>query len=235
MSPYSAGQARGTGLLKQIMERMMTSQESVTLYYCPQTRASGTRVMLEELGAPYTLQVMDLQRGETRMPEFLAVNPLGKVPTIRHRGAVVTEQIAIALYLGDAFPAAGLAPAPQDPDRGPYLRWMVYYAACFEPAVLDRSSGHDPGPPSRSVYGDFDSMLATFEAALTPGPYLLGDRISLADLQWGTALQWTLQFGLVPERPALREYVTRVTDRESFRTVWADDLRMVEQQQAARG
>lgn len=213
----------------------MTTSDPVTLYYCPQTRASGTRVMLEELGAAYTLHVMDMHRGETRTPEFLAVNPLGKVPAIRHRGVVVTEQIAIALYLGDQFPQAGLAPAPQDPARGTYLRWMVYYAACFEPAVLDRANGHDPGEPSRSVYGDFDSMLRTFEAALIPGPYLLGDRISLADLQWATALQWTLQFGLVPEHPVLREYVTRVTDRESFRTVWADDLRMVEQQQAARG
>lgn len=213
----------------------MTQTDPVTLYYCPQTRASGTRVMLEELNAPYTLEVMDLHRGETRSPAFLAINPLGKVPTIQHRGAVVTEQIAIALYLGDAFPEAGLAPAVGDPARAAYLRWLVYYAACFEPAVLDRANGHDPGPPSRSIYGDFDSMLQVFEAALLPGPYLLGDRISLADLQWGTALQWTLQFGLIPERPTLRDYVTRVTNRESFRVVWADDVRLVEDQQQARG
>lgn len=212
----------------------MTATDPVILYYCPQTRASGTRVMLEELKAPYTLHVMNLNAGETRSPAFLAVNPLGKVPTIRHREAIITEQIAIALYLGDIFPDAGLAPAFDDPARGPYLRWMVYYAACFEPAVLDRANGHDPGAPSRSVYGDFATMLSTFEAALTPGPYLLGDRFSLADIQWATALQWTLQFGLVPERPALRNYVSRVTDRESFRLVWADDIRILETQQAAQ-
>lgn len=211
----------------------MTSSDPVILYYCPQTRSSGTRVMLEELGAPYTLQVMDIHRGENRQPEFLAINPLGKVPTIRHRDVVVTEQIAIGLYLGDAFPDAGLAPSADDPARGTYLRWMVYYAACFEPAVLDRSNGHDPGEPSRSVYGDFDTMLRTFESALMPGPYLLGDRISLVDLQWATALQWTLQFGLVPEHPILRDYVNRVTDRESFRMVWAEDVAMIEARQVA--
>lgn len=213
----------------------MASHDPVTLFYCPQTRATGTRVILEELGAPYTLEMVDIHRGDTRTPAFLAINPLGKVPTIRHRGVVVTEQIAIGLYLGDVFPAAGLAPTADHPDRGPYLRWMAYYAACFEPAVMDKVTGHTPESASQSVYGDFETMLKTFEDALTPGPYLLGNRFSLADIQWGIALKWTMQFGMVPEHPVLKAYVDRVIDRESFRRVWEDDTRMADAQKAARG
>lgn len=159
----------------------MPDNDRITLYYSPQTRASGTRVILEELGAPYDLAVMNMKIGETREPDFLAVNPLGKVPAIGHRGVVVTEQVAIAIYLGDLFPEAGLAPAPDDPLRGTYLRWLVYYAACFEPALIDKFAAHEPMDPTQSVYGDFDAMLDALEAALSKGPWILGTGMSVAD------------------------------------------------------
>ena len=105
---------------------------------------------------------------------------MGKVPAIRHADALVTEQIAIYLYLGDLFPEAGLTPAIGDPRRGPYLRWMVFYAACFEPALVDKSMQRDPGRPTASVYGDFDTMFTTLEAQIAKGPYILGDRLTVA-------------------------------------------------------
>ena len=117
----------------------MTSTDRITLYYSPQTRATGTRVLLEELGAPYDLHVLNMKAGEQRRPAYLAVNPLGKVPAIRHGEALVTEQVAIYIYLADLFPQAGLAPALDDVRRGPYLRWIAFYGSCFEPALTDRA------------------------------------------------------------------------------------------------
>jgi glutathione S-transferase len=213
----------------------MTSQTPPTLYYAPKTRASGTRMMLEELGGAYALHVLDLSKGENRSPEFLAINPLGKVPTLRHGETIITEQIAIALYLGDLYPEKGLAPGATDPARGSYLRWMVYYASCFEPALMDKANKADPGPPSRAPYGDYDSMLSVLEGALSQGPYILGERMSLADLQWGGALHWTMMFGLVPERPVFTDFVERITARPSFQKVWEDDDRLAAAQGATGG
>ncbi len=210
----------------------MTSSDRITLHYMPHTRAAGTRVILEELGAPYDLHVMNMKAGENREPGYLSINPLGKVPAIEHRGKLVTEQIAIAFYLGDLFPQAGLTPAVDDPDRGPYLRWLVYYAACFEPALMDKFRNVDPGPITQSVYGTYDLMLDTLEGALSNGPYILGDRMSLADIQWGVALRWTMMFGLVPERPRFVEYRDRLIARPSFSKVWNEDAALAEKHAA---
>lgn len=210
----------------------MTGNDRITLHYMPQTRAAGTRIILEELGAPYDLHVMNMKAGENREPGYLSINPLGKVPAIEHRGKLVTEQIAIAIYLGDLFPEAGLTPAVDDPDRGPYLRWLVYYAACFEPALMDKFRNVDPGPITQSVYGTYDLMLDTLEGALANGPYILGDRLSLADIQWGVALRWTMMFGLVPERPRFVEYRDRLIARPSFAKVWNEDAAMAEKHAA---
>lgn len=204
----------------------------ITLYYMPRTRAAGTRIILEELGAPYDLHLMNMQHGDNRREEYLAVNPLGKVPTIRHGDTVVTEQIAIAIYLGDLFPEKGLTPAFHDPARGTYLRWLVFYAACFEPALIDRSEGHTPAPVTRSVYGDYDTMLSALEGALSNGPYILGEKLSVVDLQWGVALNWTMKFGIVPPKPVFTDYVARITARPSFQKVWAEDEKLAEEQKA---
>jgi glutathione S-transferase len=214
-------------------EPAMTADDRITLYYSPQTRATGTRAILEELGAPYDLHIMNMKAGENRQPAYLAVNPLGKVPAIRHRGTLITEQIAIAIYLGDLFPERGLTPAPTDPARGAYLRWLVYYAACFEPAVVDHAFKRAPIPLTQAVYGDYETMLGVVEEALSAGPYLAGDRLTIADLQWATALTWTMMFGIVPERPVFRAYADRITDRPAFRRVWEDDARLAEEHRLA--
>lgn len=205
----------------------------ITLFYAPQTRATGTRVLLEELGAPYDLHVLNMKAGEQRQAPYLAINPLGKVPAIRHGDALITEQVAVALYLADLFPEAGLAPALSDPERGPYLRWMVYYAACFEPALIDRSMQREPAPPTRSVYGDYETMLGALEAQLAPGPYLLGTRFTAADVVWGMGLSWTMAFGLVPKTPVFTEYMERVTARPSFAKARALDLALAAEHEAA--
>jgi glutathione S-transferase len=211
----------------------MTSRDAITLYYSPQTRATGARVLLEELGVPYHLHVLNMKIGEQRQAPYLSINPMGKVPAIRHAGALVTEQAAVYLYLADLFPEAGLAPALNDPRRAAYLRWLVYYGSCFEPAMLDKHLKRVPASPNETPYSSYDDMLATLEKALIPGPYLTGETITAADLLWGIALNWTMMFGLVPERPVFRAYVERITGRAAFQKVTADDAALAAEHQAA--
>ena len=195
----------------------------LTLYYAPSTRATGVRILLEELGAEYDMHVLNLRRGEQRSADYLAVNPLGKVPAIVHDGAVVTEQAAIYLYLADAFPQRGLAPAIGDGLRGPYLRWLTFYGSSFEPAMVDKHLGRDPGSAMMSPYGAHDTVVDTLDNQLATGPFLLGERLTAADLLWGTALGWMLKFKLLPERPAFTAYAGRIAGRAAARRVLDED------------
>lgn len=189
----------------------------ITLFHAPRTRSTGVLALLEELGAPYTLERRPLGEDGTASPAFLAINPLGKVPTLQDGSAIVTEQVAIFIHLADLFPAAGLAPAVTDQMRGPYLRWLVFYAAAFEPAVVDKARGHEPGHRAMSPYGNYDAVIETLAAALEPGPYLLGSTLSAADILWGIALSWTMQFKLVPARPPFVAYASLITERPGVR------------------
>lgn len=201
----------------------MDSNGTLLMYHSPQTRSTAALTLLEELGAPYELKVLNMKAGEQRDSAYLAVNPLGKVPAIRHRGELITEQVAIFIYLADLFPGSGLAPWVGDSNRGPYLRWLVYYAACYEPALMDRAMKRDPAPPSMSPYGDFDTMISTLIDRLWNAPYLLGEVFSAADLLWGMALQWGMMFKLIPENPTIVDFVDRVTARPSVAKVAALD------------
>jgi glutathione S-transferase len=201
----------------------MTAPRKVTLYHAPNTRSSGALILLEELHADYALHVLNIKAGEQRGAEYLAINPMGKVPALLHEGALVTEQVAIYLYLADLYPEAGLAPPIGDPLRGPYLRWMVYYAACFEPAVVDRALKREAAPSATSPYGDYDTMLTTLTGQLSAGPCLLGERFTAADVLWGTALTWTTMFKLVPELPVIKAYIGRMGARPSVAKVKAMD------------
>ncbi len=211
----------------------MTSTNTITFFHSPQTRSSGTLTLLEELKIPYELHLINMKAGEQRQAAYMAINPLGKVPAIWHREQLVTEQVAIFLYLADLFPDAGLAPAIGDPLRGPYLRWMVYYAACYEPAVVDKAMKREPGPLAMSPYGDFDLMLGTVVKRLAESPYLLGDRFSAADLLWGMALQWGTMFGMVPDHPVIAKYVEGITSRPSFIKVAEMDIKWAAEHEAA--
>ncbi|MDB5825478.1 MAG: gstA1 [Herminiimonas sp.] len=198
----------------------------VTLFHSPNTRSSGTRILLEELGADYELHVLNMKAGEHRKPAYLAINPMGKVPVILHGDALVTEQPAVFLYLADLYPEAGLAPGIGDPLRGPYLRWMVFYGSCFEPAVVDRAMKREPAPASTAPYGDYDTMLSTLTQQLAKGPYLLGERFTALDVLWGTALRWTVGFKLVPELPEIMAYVERINARPASVRVRESDAEL---------
>jgi glutathione S-transferase len=211
----------------------MSRENRITLHYSPQTRATGTRVLLEELDAPYDLHVLNLKAGEQRQPAYLAINPLGKVPAVSHHGAIVTEQVAITIYLADLFAQAGLAPVAKDPRRGPYLRWIAYYGSSFEPALIDKFLKRVQAPVTQSPYSDYDTMLGTLQAQLAQGPYLLGDQMTAADILWGIALSWTMVFGLVPKNEVFTRYSERITSRPAFQRVAAADAVMAAEHQAA--
>ena len=212
----------------------MSADRKVTLYHSPNTRSSGSLILLEELGAPYELHVLDMEAGEQREPAYLAINPMGKVPALKHGDALITEQVAIYLYLADLFPEAGLAPPIGDPLRGPYLRWLVFYGTCFEPAIVDRSLKRDPAPPRSSPYGDYDTVLRTLADQLAKGPYLLGERLSAADILMGNGLIWTMMWKLVPELPEFVAYTGRLASRPSIARVKAKDGELAAQQEARR-
>lgn len=208
--------------------------ETLTFFHAPNTRSGGALLLLEELGAEYELHLLDMKAGEQRKPEYLAINPMGKVPAIRHGDAVVTEQVAVFLYLADLFPQAGLAPDIGDSLRGPYLRWMAFYAGCFEPAVVDKALKREPAPPSMSPYGSYETVMSTLIGQLTPGPWLLGESFTAADVLWGSSLTWTHQFGLVPSDPAILGYIERFNARPLVARCKAQDAEIAAVQDADR-
>ena len=209
---------------------MATANRRITFFHSPQSRSAGVLVLLEELGADYELRVLNLRQGEQRRADYLAVNPMGKVPAIVHDGALVTEQGAVYAYLADLYPEAGITPAIGDRLRGPYLRWLFFYGSSFEPALVDRSLKREPAPPSTCPYGDYETMLQTLTDQLAPGPYLLGDRFTAADVLWAAALRWTTMFKLVPESPAIAGYVARVTARPAFARAAKIDAGLIAEQ-----
>ena len=194
--------------------------DEVVFYHNPRSRAQIVHWMLEEAGAPYRIVPIDFEAGDNRKPDFLAINPMGKLPTIVHRGVVVTEAAAICAYLADAFPEAGLAPADGDPQRGTYFRWLFFGAGCFEPALIDRMLQRpDPGNKAALGYGSYEDVLGALKGALTPGPYILGDMFSAADVYVGAEIAWAMSFGApgLKGEPVFDDYVARITAREANR------------------
>ncbi|CAH0355811.1 glutathione S-transferase family protein [Aquabacterium sp. CECT 9606] len=205
----------------------MSTDKHVTFYHSPNSRSAGVLVLLEELNADYETFVLNLKAGEQRQAAYLAINPMGKVPAIKHGDAVVTEQAAVYQYLAELYPEAGLAPPIGSPLRGPFLRWLAFYGASFEPAVVDRAQKHAPAPPSTCPYGDFDTMLKTVTDQLARGPYILGEQFSAADVLWANALRWTTMFQLVPQTPVLQAYIERVTSRPAAARAAAKDQQLI--------
>lgn len=202
----------------------MNAYSPVVFFHAPYSRSGITRAMLEELGAPYDLVALNLKAGEQRTPDYLAINPMGKVPAIRHEDVLITEQPAILMYLADLYPEKNLVPSMGDPLRGAYLRWMVFYGSCFEPAMMDFSQKREPVPPMQCGYGDYDSVMQVLAAQLKPGPWLLGERFSAADVLWGNALRWVTGFGMVEATPVIADYIARVMARPAEqRAIKADE------------
>ena len=209
----------------------MALDETITFFYAPHSRANAVRVLLEELRLPYNLHVLNMQAGEQRRAAYMAVNPMGKVPAIQHRGVLITELVAVLLYLAD-LPPARLAPALGDPLRGPYLRWMVFYNSCFEPALGDRFMKVTPSP-MQAGYGDFDTMFSTLIAQLRAGPYILGEHLTAADILWATSLRFMTQFNMLPATTEVQRYVAHVCARPSFAKVQEAETALVAEHEKA--
>ena len=174
--------------------------------------------MLEEVGAPYRIEVTNLEKGDHKKAAYLAINPMGKLPAIVHRRAVITESGAIITYLADEFPSAGLAPRIGDPMRGAFLRWMFFGAACVDAAFIDRMLERPiPERVGAVGYGRYEHVVDTLEKALTPGAYLLGERFTAADLDIGAQIGFGLMTKALEPRPAFQAYVARVTARAAHK------------------
>lgn len=195
---------------------MSQPSDEIVFYTNPMSRGRIARWMLEEVGQPYRTVVLDY--GTTmKADDYLALNPMGKVPAITHRGVTVTECAAVCAYLADAFPQAGLAPALDDPKRGTYLRWMFFAAGPLEAAVTAKSLGLLARAEKSGMvgYGSFDQVVDALETAVADGPWILGDRFSAADVYVGSQIAWGLQFKTLPEREAFKAYAGRLQSREA--------------------
>jgi glutathione S-transferase len=210
--------------------------DELVLYTNPMSRGRIARWMLEELGQPYKTEVLDYA-STLKAPAYLAINPMGKVPALRHGDAVVTETAAICAYLADAFPQAGLAPPPGHKLRAPYYRWLFFSAGPVEAAVSNKALGFVVPPDRERMigYGNFTQVLHVLEAALSHGDYLAGDRFTAADLYVGSQLGFGMMFGTIEKRAAFEQYWQRISSRPACqRAKELDDEQAAEMKKAAR-
>lgn len=202
----------------------------ITFYTNPQSRGRIARWMLEEVGQPYETVVLGFGP-PMKTAEYLALNPMGKVPTVVHDGKVVTECAAICAYLADAFPAAGLAPAPAD--RAAYYRWLLFAAGPVEAAVTNKALNAVPTEDQMGFvgYGSFDLACGALEKAVSATPYVAGDRFSAADVYVGSQIGWGMQFGTLPSTPPLVAYWDRIKDRPARLAANAKDDALIKENQ----
>jgi glutathione S-transferase len=186
--------------------------------------------MLEEIGEPYDIKLFRFDDDSLRTPEFLAINPMGKVPALKHRDTIVTEAAAICCYLADAFPKARLNIPVGDPQRGPYLKWLFFGPSCLEPAIIDKMLNRAPGDRGAIGWGNLDLVLDTISQALAKSHYLVGDQFTTADLIIGGGLRWGMMMKNIPPRPEFTEYAKRIGDRPMAKRAAAKDKEIVASQ-----
>lgn len=188
--------------------------DELILYTHPMSRGRIARWMLEEVGQPYRAEIVDYGP-PMKAPGYLAINPMGKVPALRHGETVVTECAAICAYLADAFPESGLAPAPADRLRGPYYRWLFFAAGPLEAAVTNKAFGFEVPADRRGMagYGSLDDVLSAIEGLLSSRDFVIGNRFTAADIYLGSHLGWGMRFGTVEKRPAFERYWERLAGR----------------------
>ncbi|HZP75189.1 MAG TPA: glutathione S-transferase family protein [Pseudolabrys sp.] len=196
----------------------------LTLYHASPSRSSIVLWMLEEVGEPYDIHLLSLQKGEQQKPDYLAVNPMGKVPALKHGDTVITEVAAICTYLADEFPKANLAVPVGSPQRGVYLKWLFFAPSCIEPAVTDRASPRKEVPRRGMLgYGDFDTCMNVVAQAVSKGPWLMGEQFTAADVLVGSHLRWGMMFKMIPPRPEFTAYVERIIKRPAAQRAEAKD------------
>lgn len=201
-------------------------------YTNPQSRGRIVRWMLEEIGEPYDTEVIPYDR--MKGGDYLAVNPMGKVPAIKHRGQVVTECAAICAYLADVFGGADLG--PRENEKAAYYRWLFYAAGPVEQAITNHHAGWNPSEEQGRMFGyaSYDKVVAVLDELFTLNDYVCGDRFTAADVYVGSHIMWGTQFKTIPERESFTRYVARLTGREAFKRGWAKDDETAAQMQPAQ-
>ena len=196
----------------------------LTLYHAAPSRSSIVRWMLEEIGEPYDVHLLSLGNGDNRKPDYLAINPMGKVPALRHGDVIITETAAICAYLADEFPRAKLNVPIGDPRRGPYLKWLFFSPSCLEAAMMDRAFPRKEEERRASLgYGDFDTATDVVAKAVGGSGYLLGEQFTAADVVIGSTLRFGMMFKLLPERPEFVAYTGRLAKRPALMRAEAKD------------
>jgi glutathione S-transferase len=197
---------------------------NLTLYHAAPSRSSVVLWMLEEVGEPYDLHLLSLKNGDNRKADYLKVNPMGKVPALRHGDVVITEVAAICTYLADAFPRAGLGVPIGDARRGPYLKWLFFAPSCAELAMMDRMFPRKEDAPRGALgYGEYDTTFNVLADAVRTGPWILGDQFTAADVVVGSLLRWGMMFKGVPERQEFVAYAGRCAERPAAKRATAKD------------
>ena len=207
--------------------------KDLVFYTNPMSRGRIIRWMLEEVGAPYETVILDYAT-TLKGPEYLAINPMGKIPAIKHGDTVVTEAAAICAYLADAFPEAGLAPPTTE--RGDYYRWLFFAAGPIEQAITAKNFGFEPKPEQQRMagFGSLGAALDALETAVAGKPFITGDRFSAADVYVGSQIGWGLQFGTIDARPAFTAYSQGLRARPAaIRASEIDDALLPAQPQPA--
>jgi glutathione S-transferase len=191
---------------------------SLTLYHASPSRSSVVLWMLEEIGAPYEVKLLRLSEGDQLKPDYLAINPMGKVPALRHGDTVITEVAAICTYLADEFPEKKLNVPVGTPQRGIYLKWLFFGPGCLEPAVTDHAMPRkEEARRAMLGYGNFDTTMNVLAKAVEKGPWLMGDQFTAADVVIGANIRWGMIFKMIPERPEFTAYAERIAARPAAR------------------
>jgi glutathione S-transferase len=211
---------------------MAEASPQLTLFHASPSRSSIVHWMLEELGEPYKLEVLNLRAGDQRKPAYLAINPMGKVPTLKDGDVVVSEVAAICCYLADTYPKAKLAPPIGDKRRGDYLKWLFYGPSCLEPAMIDKALNRPPAPRTTAGWADYDTVIEVLRSAVGAREYLLGEQFSAADIVIGSGLRWGMLFKMFPDLPEFVTYVGRLKARPAMQRQLAKDEVLAKQQSA---
>ena len=197
---------------------------ALTLYHASPSRSSIVRWMLEEIGEPYDIHLLRLMEGDQAKPDYLAVNPMGKVPALKHGDVVITEAAAICTYLADEFPGAKLSIPVGNPQRGVYLKWLFFGPSCIEAAMIDRASPRkEEARRAMLGYGDFDTVMDVTANAVAKGPFLMGEQFTAADVIVGSTLRWGMMFKLLPERSEFVAYTNRLAARPALQRAEEQD------------
>ena len=199
----------------------------LTLYHAAPSRSSIVLWMLEELGEPYEIKLIKLSAGDNMKPDYLAINPMGKVPALDHKGTILTEVAAICTYLADAFPEKKLNVPVGTPRRGVYLKWLFFGPGCLEPAIIDRAAPRkEEARRAMLGYGDFDTTMNVVAKAVEKGPWLMGEQFTAADVVIGSHIRWSTIFKLIPERKEFLDYSARIAARPAAQRAEAKDKEM---------